>query len=143
MCNYVSVLNRFNTGSDHRLIRCKIKINLRVERKNRFTKVQRPTLTELETKSDEYQESVKKKIGPTKRLHSLSVNELNRKIVNNVLSSVQNTCGLKRPGPSKLTAESIKLIEQRRLTSRDSAEYGKINKNVKKAIRRDNRAYNT
>lgn len=44
MCTDVSVLNRFSTGSDHRLVRAKVCIDTRLERKKH---------TEKKTKTNE------------------------------------------------------------------------------------------
>ena len=40
----ISMINRFNTGSDHRLVRCTRNINFKLERRRRLMSVLRPTV---------------------------------------------------------------------------------------------------
>lgn len=50
ICMDVSVLNRFDTGSDHRLVRAKLQIDTRVERRRLIVEDVRPTRYELKRK---------------------------------------------------------------------------------------------
>lgn len=49
-------LNRFDTGSDHRLVRTKILINTQLERKHLIVRKVRPTVGELKGKEKEYKD---------------------------------------------------------------------------------------
>ncbi|XP_071635060.1 craniofacial development protein 2-like [Temnothorax longispinosus] len=50
MCTDVSVLNRFDTGSDHRLVRAKLQIDIRLERRRLIAKKIQPTIHEIKVK---------------------------------------------------------------------------------------------
>lgn len=60
----VSVLNRFNTGSDHRLVRATIDINTKHERRKLINKMMFPTSDILTQKKDEYQRELRKSLEP-------------------------------------------------------------------------------
>ncbi|XP_071577202.1 craniofacial development protein 2-like [Temnothorax nylanderi] len=87
ICADVSTLNRFDTGSDYRLVRAKILVDTRLERKRLLDK--------------------------------------------------------KKRGNPKLSPDTERQIEERRRTNRDSPRYKELNKAVRKAIKKDKRAYNT
>ncbi|XP_070162480.1 craniofacial development protein 2-like [Polyergus mexicanus] len=53
ICVDVSILNRFDTDSDHRLVRTKIQVDTRLERKRLMEKKIRPTMAELKGKEEE------------------------------------------------------------------------------------------
>ena len=54
ICSDVTVLHRFDTGSDHRLVRAKITINNRLERNKLIKKARAPTKDEIPTKQEQY-----------------------------------------------------------------------------------------
>jgi len=54
----VTVLNQFDTDSDHRLVRAKIQINTRAERNKLTRKIRFPTLNELKQNETEYKKEL-------------------------------------------------------------------------------------
>ena len=62
ICSDVTVLNRFDTGSDHRLVRAKITINNRLERNKLAKKAKAPTKYERLVKQEQYQKELKKRL---------------------------------------------------------------------------------
>lgn len=55
ICTDESTLKKFYTGSDHRLVRAKIKINMRTERKKLIKRERYPTTETFMQKQSEYQ----------------------------------------------------------------------------------------
>lgn len=143
ICRDVSVLNRFNTGSDHRLVRAKIKINTAIERKKLLKNHRYPTSDVLQLKEAEYQNDLNQKLTKVK-LEQLEIDELANKITSSVKTSVKKICaGTKNHKDTKLSQDTLKLLEKRRnAEDRTTQEYMDLNKQVKKGIRRDKRMYN-
>lgn len=133
----MSVLNRFNTtGSDHRLLRAKISVNTRLERKKMMERRLQPTRDELREKEDEYVRQLEKKLKPTDILKNMELNDLSEKITNSIRTAVRKVCVLRRKQTTKFSSDTIRLIEERRATNRDSG-YRDLNRRVKKEIRKD------
>jgi len=71
----------------------------------------------------------------------LELNALNSKISGGIISAAKRVCALKNSDNSKITPDTERLIAERRSTNRDSLRYTQLNKNIRKAIRRDIRAH--
>lgn len=144
ICTDVSVLNRFDTNSDHRLVRASLSFNLKTERNKLIRMDKFPTVEELKQRKTEYQNELKKKLEPTVTLREMDINELNRKITTGIHTATKKICmRSKNKKTSKLQPETLHLMEQRKRTSRDSAHYRELNKRIHKEVRKDIRNYNT
>ncbi|XP_070159981.1 craniofacial development protein 2-like [Polyergus mexicanus] len=143
ICVDVSVLNRFDTGSDHRLVRAKIQVDTRLERKRLMEKKIRPTMAELKGKEEEYNTYIERKLCPVEDLKGLPLKKLTSKITSSIRTAVKQVCSLRPRRNPKISPDTERLIEERSNTDRDSPRYRDFNKAVQKAIRRDHRAYNT
>ncbi|XP_071646707.1 craniofacial development protein 2-like [Temnothorax longispinosus] len=124
ICADVSTLNRFDTGSDHRLVRAKVLVDTRLERKRLMNKKVRPTLAELRGKEEEYKTTLEQKLKPTEKLQELELNALSTQITNSIRSAVRKVCSLQKRGNSKLSPDIERQIRERRRTSRDSPVTG-------------------
>ncbi|KAM0735271.1 LINE-1 retrotransposable element ORF2 protein [Formica fusca] len=143
ICVDVSVLNRFDTGSDHRLVRAKIQVDTRLERKRLMEKKIRPTMAELKGKEEEYNTYIERKLCPVEDLKELPLRDLTSKITSSIRTAVKQVCSLRPRRNPRISPDTERLIEERSNTDRDSPRYRDLNKAVQKAIRRDHRAYNT
>lgn len=143
LCTDVSVLNRFNTGSDHRIVRATISINTHLERKKQMEKIIRPTSNQLKEKIEDYNAQINKKLEPTENLRNLTLNEIAVKIVGSIKVATKSVCSMKAKADTKLSKNTNELLAERRKTDRDSAGYPTLDRKVKKAIRKDLRSYNT
>lgn len=142
ICNDVTVLNRFDTGSNHRLVRATIVINTRLERRKLIRKTGYPTIEELSQKVDEYQTIIRRKLHPAESLTELGLDDLCSRITKSIQVATKSVCAWsQRKGPSKIGYSTMRLIEERRRTNRDS--YVDLNKRIKKEIRKDLRTFNT
>lgn len=142
LCLDVSVINRFDTGSDHRLVRARIHVNTRHQRKALVERKIRPTTSELQEKEKEFNRQIDKKLQPIEDLQNMELNALATKITSSIRNAVRKVCSLQRKKHPKFSLETERLIEERRKTDKNSPRYGDLNKIVKKAIRKDQRAYN-
>lgn len=77
-CKDVSVLNRFDTGSDHRMVRASILINTRRERR-RLTAQRRDRLSICWKRREINTTQIDKKLRPTEELAGLELNALSSK----------------------------------------------------------------
>lgn len=144
ICTNISVLNQFDTGSDHRLVRATLQFNLKIERNKLFRTYRFPTAETLEKKMTEYQRELEKKLEPTIILNSFDLNELNSKITDDIRSATKKICSrATKLSDPRLQPETLQLIEQRRKTPRDIADYQEINKKIHKSIRKDLRTFRT
>lgn len=142
ICEDVSVLNRFDS-SDHRLVRAKIVVNTHLERNRLMAKKIRPTIGELRGKEEKYNTQLERKLQPSEELQGLEMNALSTKIASDIRTAVKKICSLQKRKNPKLSLETVRQIEEKRSTDRDSPIYKELNKSVKKVIRRDKRTYNT
>jgi len=100
----VSALNRFNTGSDHRLTRAKIKINLGTERKKLIHQKRFPTILELQQNVDTYQRNIKSKLPSITQMTKVNLDELDQKIRNSMQTATKQICSGEKPKCSKSTS---------------------------------------
>ncbi|XP_044767130.1 uncharacterized protein LOC123323016 [Coccinella septempunctata] len=144
ICTDVSVLNQFDTGSDHRLVRASFRFNLKTERSKLIRTNRFPTAEELESRREDYQNELERRLEPTETLSRMDINELNRKITNDIHVATRKICMTtqKKKSP-KLQPETLQLIEQRKRTSRDTLGYQELNKKIHKEVRKNIRSYNT
>jgi hypothetical protein len=144
ICSDVSVLNQFDTGSDHRLVRACLKLDLQSERRKLIRKIPKPTSHALKQKEVEYQAQIQNKLRGMDELAEMSIDDLTEKITTSVKSAVKKVCAFDRQTRNPtLSLETRKLIEARKKVSRTSSAYEALNKKVKKAIRKDSRIKKT
>lgn len=72
----------------------------------------------------------------------MELNALLTKITSSIRTAVKKVCSMQRLRNPKISLDTERLIEERRRIDRDSPRYADLNRNVKKAIRRDGRSYN-
>lgn len=89
ICADVSVLNRFDTGNDHRLVRAKLQIDTQLERKGLIVKKIQPTISELRGGEKKYNTQIDRKLQPTEELWDLELNTLSTKITNSIRTAVK------------------------------------------------------
>lgn len=141
----VSVINRFNTGSDHRLVRGTLNIRFKTERLRMMKSTLRPTPPQVDRGSQQFQLELQN------RFDSLETTGDLDEITDNVVKTV---CRLgrrhfpptSRIKQSKLSPETLDLMEQRRdMPSAQAAspEQRALSKRIRKLIRRDLRCSNT
>lgn len=134
----INVLNRFSTGSDHRMVRAKIRINLKREREKLiFHRKQDKRVPPGDT--DKYREAIE---------HSLnydagqSVDDLNEIIVSSIKSALEGTRAPQRK-EEIFNKHVLELMRQRReMTERDNEEYRKISREITKEVRKNKRQQN-
>lgn len=141
----VTVLNNFTTGSDHRLVRAKIMLNTRFERSKMVKKHEKVDVQRLQELSADFQTEMSAKLDNTTGQND-TLDNLNNKIVETVMGFMESKCKTVHVKESKLSKETLDLIENRvRLIKngeRDSVDYRNITKVINKAIRSDLRKYN-
>lgn len=114
ICKDVSVLNRFNTGSDHRLVRTNIVINTKYERQKLIHKTHFPTTDTLIQKQNQYQQELQNKLGPIQNLHEKGIDELAEKITKDIQIATRKICAnVKSQKQTKFSQDTMRLIEER------------------------------
>lgn len=135
----VDVLNRFSTGSDHRLVRAKIKLNIRKERNNMILKKSHKKWN-LPKNVYKYEQQLSKSLNVNDRM---TVNAIYENITNSVNTTIEKCCKSKNKN-QKLNLRTKSLMKQRReLTDKTTIEYRSINKEIAKEIRKHKREQNT
>ena len=134
----VTVLNRFKTSSDHRLVRAKFEFNTKYERL-KLTKGKRKILNvkKLEEQREEFQERIKRK------LKECEAEEV-AKILTMTAEEVGGLCKTQNQ-PKKLTNKTIDLMDKRRKmkvnTDKDMIKYAELCKALRKSMKEDIKKY--
>ena len=148
MVNNVNVVTRVNIGSDHRMIRSKIKMNTRLER----MKMMRPkgakvNINALKQTETEFQLKLQNCF---KTLQEDSVEEMALSITNIIKDCAMETAGRdERHQEEKLKPETKELLKERRemakkdLNGQERREYNELCKTNRKRMREDLREHNT
>ncbi|KAI8420615.1 hypothetical protein MSG28_007859 [Choristoneura fumiferana] len=141
----VSVINRVKTGSDHRIVRGTLNINVKLERSRLVKSTLRPCPAQIQN-PESFQLLLHN------RFQCLAECKNADEINNGLVETVQAVGSQffktpRRKRPQKLSNETIKLMELRnemRLqSSTDMSEYGRLNRRISKSMRHDVRAFNT
>lgn len=144
----VSVINRFTTGSDHRLVRSKITINHKLER-TKLTKQTNPKIDTdaLRKNRGDYQRELNRQLWYSKIRDSNSIESMCTKITN----SMKNA-GLKvakkenKQSSSRISTHTKHLMNQRKEIvkngDRTSEQYRDINKSIRQNIKEDLKRHN-
>lgn len=141
-CTDVTVLNRFDTGSDHRLVRATFTFDLKLERSKMTRGYTFPRVEDLEKHQSSFQQALTKKLNPLEDLKYLDVNELNEKITVSIQNAAKEIPLKKTNKGSRLSLNTLQLIKDRKTMDRDTAEYKNLNKTIRKDIRKDLRKFN-
>lgn len=123
LCSDVSVLNRFDTGSDHRLVRARIHVNIRHQRKALVKRKIRPTTGELREREEEFNRQIDKKLHPIEDMRNMELNALSTKITSSIRNAVRKVCSLQSKKHPKFSLETEQLIKERRNTGKNSSRY--------------------
>lgn len=100
----------------------------------------------LHNNKTKYQTELHLGLTPTKSLEQQNIDQVTEKITNSILTAVKKVCyKTKRKATSKLSLNTLKLMEERRrnASKQTSNSFRDLNKKVKKEIRKDRRNYNT
>ena len=141
----VSVLNSFSTGSDHRMVRAKVRINVRMERKKMTRKpiIKAASLTEQQ--QIEYRRILREELANIDT-PNIGINDLNTKIVEGIKNGLSTNRGRPKNVNKRLSDCTIQLMEQRRQLLIEgkygSAEHQNLNREIKKSARTDIRTFN-
>ena len=146
----VSIINKVNTGSDHRLVRCKASFNTRLERiklvksKRKYINVEA-----LRLNKQEFQITLKNRFEEL-QLEDCEVNTHCNKIVDTLFNVCKNTIGDSRKPvrESKLSEETKALQRKRRemkeqMKNHGIIEYTELCKTIRKKMREELRSHNT
>lgn len=143
------VIQRLNIGSDHRMVRCTIRFNIRQERSRMvITSTPKINIERLMQRTEEYQ------IELSNRFEILGndeedVEEEAKKLSNTIQESAKKIGGLKKSREEeKLKNETKALLKKRReiirdRTARNNIEYTELCKSIRKKMRQDLREYKT
>ncbi|XP_050306277.1 craniofacial development protein 2-like [Anthonomus grandis grandis] len=139
----ISALNRFDTGSDHRLVRAKIEINVKSER-NKLIKIQPfPISKTIQKNRQKFQAELDKKLSNKEALNSLNINDLENRISTDIRTTAKKICAATKKNNSKIKKETRELMAKRRNLEKGNHKYNEINRLIKKKTREDLRQYNT
>jgi hypothetical protein len=139
----VEVVSQFNTGSDHRLLRGKITISGRQERKKLFKKPKQP-VRQLQCDDHTFELLLKN------RFELLTESEDINKVASNVAQTFFITANEHKVSPTKrkdkISHNTRKLLRQRRRqkrTKRNLLEYAQLCKSIRVNMKNDIRKFNT
>lgn len=138
----VSVLNSINTGSDHRLVRCKLYINSKLERIRQIRKTKRCNegriITENKTK---YKEDLETQIKRNVIHEQDDLETRCEKITKAIENAASRIGGVKKKKESRLSKETADMMEERRQMAqtpiRHTARFTELNREIRKAIKQD------
>lgn len=143
----VTVLNRVNAGSDHRMVRCRVQLNTKIEMKKLITNsLNVPNIKALGKKLAEFQTSVNAKMELIP--HNDDVETVNQKITKAVLEATVEVVGLKKrnKAESKISTETRQMLkirrEMKKNTTKNRIEFVELCKTIRKRIRNEIRQYN-
>lgn len=144
--NY-DVLNRVQTDSDHRMVRCEIKLNKKLERYHHFAKYKnKPSADGLKQCSTIYADTI------TTIIQEQTVKQTNRTLdeieagLKCIMKTAANKCVRKEnKWKRKLADKTINLLERRKeiiqKAGRQSVQHVEINKLIRKCIKADLKTY--
>nr|XP_013189558.1 unnamed protein product [Amyelois transitella] len=138
----VSVLNKFNTRSDHRLVRATLYINAKLAR---YTSLKKANSSKIDTVSlkinaEQYRALLEKSI-PDKPLEALTIDELNSHLSKTMINAATEIAKRKPNSHNKLSEETKALLQKRREMVRNSNKYKDLCKLVRSKVEKDIREY--
>ncbi|KAI8522202.1 hypothetical protein Bbelb_019560 [Branchiostoma belcheri] len=141
----VSVINKFNTGSDHRMVRGSMTINTKLERA-KLTKPRKPDEIKLKANTAQFQLQLSNRFEALTTSEDIDIECSN--ITSIIMETALKTGGQKKCNrPNKLSEETKQLREKRRQMKRDGTnaqnrEYTEICKTIRKKMAEEITAYN-
>ena len=137
----VSVLNKFRTGSDHRLVRAKIQLNVKLERRkllrNPISRLL--DINKLAEKQEEFQAVLKDRISGMQEDPKHHLME----IISNTAKEVGGTRKFgKNTKLSEQTKDMLKLRREMKSSGRSRVEYVELCKTIRKKMSEDIKSYN-
>lgn len=144
----VTALNKCSVGSDHRLVRARVVLNLKRERRKMVTKQKTQKWNSIED-TEGYEKLVETNLRSLEdqEQRELSVEEMNERIVD-VLKDAQKRYKTSNVESNEKISETTKRLmrERRNLIDKHSSNLVRLrelNRNISKAIRKDVRKFNT
>jgi len=141
----VTVLNKFTTGSDHRMVRAKVVLNTKFQRAKLVKKSDTIDVKRLKELSEEFAAKMNVELDDVNSQNN-TLDELNSKVVESINGFMASKCKSVNVKQSKLSNETLDLIASRveliKNGKRDSIEYRNLTKIINKAMRSDLRKYN-
>ena len=141
----VSVLNKVNTGSDHRMVRCKVTLDLKQER-NKLVRSVKPNLCKLKERTEEFSLAIQNRYSQLEESDE-SIEEMNDNFTKIVIEESLRVAGkFGKNTRSKLSEETKDLLKKRRnmvvRTDRDKIEAAELSKTINKKKNQDIRNFN-
>ncbi|XP_067127708.1 craniofacial development protein 2-like [Centruroides vittatus] len=147
-CN---VLNRFNTGSDHRLVRGRLHLNTRLERRKLMRTTKSVDLKNLKEQHGTFEMELKNQFSVLENLtkEETDISETNRQITKIIMETAARIGGyVIRKTEKKITEKTRQLMGKRRMMKRSkenitsNIEYAELCKTIRKCFTEDIRKYN-
>ena len=146
----VSVLNKFNTGSDHRMVRASLNINSTLERVRLVRGPKKPNHLQLKSKAPEFQLLLTNRFDAleSESLEEIDLSNHSDKITTTIMEAAVEIAGHgKPPKADKLSAVTKQLREKRRQMKRDGTniqhiEYTEICKTIRRRMKDEINKFN-
>ncbi|CAK1584434.1 unnamed protein product [Parnassius mnemosyne] len=140
----VSVIARVKTGSDHRMVRGTLNLNVKLERSRLMKSTLRPPRALIQS-PETFQLELQNRFQCLEDCNE--VDDLNDKLVETVHSVGAKFCKTRRRRTQKLSDHTLNLMAVRREmklhSSTDLTAYRQLNRQISKCMRRDLRNFNT
>ena len=142
----VSVINKVNVGTDHRMVRSKIKFDLKIERKKLIRKPL-PNLANLKNKATEFSLNIQNRYSVLNSEENLDIDHINDQFTNIMKEAALEVGGKsERQKSDKLSVETRQLMKRRRnmrtTSIRDKIELAELTKTINKKKKEDVRKFN-
>lgn len=144
----LSVLNNFTTGSDHRMIRAKVALNIKKERIKLMSRTKCNKWVTPEN-LESYQNKIAEVLGEIKHSEDgdIDIEELNASIGNSIKSAEKTHCSRRKTRDEKISQNTRELMrarnELRNKYDENYAQLRELNRRVSKAVRKDVRRFNS
>ncbi|CAG4966203.1 unnamed protein product [Colias eurytheme] len=139
----VSVITRFNTGSDHRYLRGTLNINCKLERNRLIKSILRPSILQTLAEPEVFQLKLSNRFASLEPTNN--VDQKLQQVIGILRDEGTSLFKIKPTGrKSKLSRETLTLMNERRDNPHSALSSQRIlNKKISKMVRRDLRSYNT
>ncbi|XP_072375777.1 uncharacterized protein [Diabrotica undecimpunctata] len=135
----VTVINSISTGSDHRMIRAKISIKHKKDRRQYVHSKKKVHPEKLKENKEQYQNKLR--TAEELKLTDLHLDQLNKAISEELLKTSLEVAPAKSDKKSKLSAISLDMLQQRRSllqeNKRNTTEYKTLNTEIRRHIKQD------
>lgn len=144
----VTVINKCSIGSDHRMVRAKVNINIKRERRKLISQTHVKKWTHIEDPI-QYQQHIDRSLGYLKEVKTeeINIDELNKEIIHTLKMAQERSISKDKTNKGKLSKNTKDLMTQRRVLresfTQNQPALKQLDKNISKAIRKDIRKYNT